>query len=89
MTDPTPPPPLWRSMLSEFVREFRSDKSCAVGYAAELRAVAEAVAPDMPEPNGAAFGRQNSWFFAMGRWEAQQDIRRKLLDEARRAEVEE
>jgi hypothetical protein len=94
MTD-TPPldrPPLWRLMADAYAEATNSTVRdfdvIATGNAAEIRALADAVVPDEPEP---PTGEREPWPQAYqqmsdAKWEQRQRIRALLLAEAERAE---
>jgi len=82
------PRPLWEVMQSAYIAGCKPGCGYRLGYAAEIRAIADAVVPEEPNPDAYTsidiVRRFNT--SAMLRWEQRMATRALLLAEAERAE---
>lgn len=90
MTDPTPTPdrpPLWRVMYDARIAQ-TSKGWCTTreAIAAEIRALADAVVPEEPEPRQQDMTEEEFWQYDPSPRHERQRIRALLLTEAQRAE---
>jgi len=80
--------PLWEVMHEAFLREVADNPHAelAEGIQIMIRAIADVVVPEEPEPNPDRFATETELDFRMGQWTQRMATRAKLLAEAECAE---